>query len=623
MSLMGIITGKDDHYGIEGKTFVKNFVFNEQSLGDLFLDALVLEDGDPHFIGGIISGSKDFNIDLAKFSYNQYLALKNRIVALTGKWNLKEKDLRVHANMDTLKIGFLSPFLSSFSDIVSGDASGVLDFIMTPDSLYFDGKVKIKNAQLGIAPLNMVYNIVDQEILFDHKGILFNQVSIQDKFKNKAVLSGYVFHNKFNDFIIDLNISTDRIMALNTPKQMDASFFGDGFVSGDISIHGDTQQLNFSSQNIKTLPGSAITFPITSASSVSAAKGIYFITGNTNKRNARDEMNKSSTIMNFDFVFDITRDADVKIELDPIDGILKCKTLGRLHLLYNTNTDDMDLNGNLSIVSGKFNMSLKNFFPKEFTIVEGGTISFSGPLTSAQLNVNALYQKTVSLAPLSQNLKRIGRTDVAAYLGLRGNLMNPTPNFTFNFPKLNNDDQMEVFEALDTANQQNGIRQFFSFVFLNTFITSESNPNAPGVGIDMATGMLNSFISGQLNNVNIGVNYVNDQDESSNYREYSVNAAVNLYNDRIWLRTNLGYGHGSSNSSDASSGSSAFVGGVGFDVDINENWKFNFFYFNDQSNNDPDATGLKPQQGGGISLKYRQDFNNRKDFVESWKIKKR
>jgi len=619
MSLMAVITGKEDSYGIDGKTFIKNFEFNGEKLGDLFLDAFVVEEGDPHFIGGILSSSSRRKIDLTQFSYNNYLALPDRIIELTGKFDTKAKDLYVHACMDTLKIGFLSPFLDSFSHVVEGDASGELDFIMTPDSLYFDGKVKIKKAKLGIAPLNTIYNITNQEILFDSKGITFNKIIIKDKFNNDAILSGYVHHTKFKDFIIDLNISTKKIMALNTPKKMDTPFFGDGFVSGDIFIQGDTKQLNFSSQNMKTLPGSTITFPITSASTVSETKGIYFITSNLSTEKNIENKKKSSTIMNFDFVFDITRDADVKLELDPIDGILKCKTLGKLHLLYNSSTGNMDLNGILSIVSGQFHMSLKNLFPRDFTIVEGGTITFAGPLSRAQINVTALYQKTASLNSLNPEF---GRTEVDAFLGLNGDLMNPGTSFKFDFPRLTNEDKFEVFNALDTANQQNGIRQFFSFVFLNTFITSESAPDAsPQMGIDFATNMLNSILSGQLKNVNIGVNYVNsvnNQDNSTNniYREYSVNAAVNFYNDKMRLKTNLGLGQDNSSGENKNS----FVGDASFEYDLSDNWLLNVFYFNEKTNN---SNLGRPDQGGGISFKYKQDFNNKKDFVEPWKVKKK
>jgi hypothetical protein len=612
LSLMAILTSGTNQFKMEGKTFVKEFIFNQEQMGNLFLDAYILEDTDPYFKGGIFSNQKTSAINLSKFTYSDYLSLPNRLIELNGRWLTKEKTLRVHADMDTLRLGFLSPFLASFSDIVTGNASGHLDFVMNKDSLYFDGKVKINDAQLGIDPLKTVYNITNQEISFNKQGINFDKVLLKDKFNNDATLSGFVHHNKFKDFKIDLNIATPKILALNTPRKADAPFFGTGFVSGDISIKGDTKQINFTSHNIKTLSGSLITFPLSSASTVSSSQGIYFVQNNDNKE-VVIEKKKISTELNFDFIFDITKDADVKLELDPIDGVLQCKTAGTLHLLYNTLSEQMDIDGLLSIVSGKFSMSLRNFFPRDFTIVEGGTIAFSGPLTSAQINVSALYQKAASLRALSEEF---GRTDVNAYLGLNGNLMNPHPSFSFAFPRLNDAEQMSVFAVLDTADQQNGIRQFFSFVFLNTFITNIGDMGqAVGSGIDFAAGILNSLISDELGNLNIGVNYINNQDI---YNEYSVNLQKNFYNDRIILKTNVGYADNKLVSSNNN-----FVGGLDVEVLLNDagTWRMNFFFFNDVS--ELNQNEQKPQQGGGIGVAYRQAFNNRKDFAESWKVKKR
>jgi hypothetical protein len=231
--------------------------------------------------------------------------------------------------------------------------------------------------------------------------------------------------------------------------------------------------------------------------------------------------------------------------------------------------------------------------------------------------VSALYQKAATLNTLSPGFD-FGRTDVNAYLGLSGGLMNPNPTFSFGFPKLSANQQMLVFNELDTANQQNGIRQFFSFVFLNTFITSQPGMGdlggTAGTGIDFVAGILNSLIADELGNLNIGVNYMNNQEL---YTEYSVNLQKNFYNDRIILKTNVGYADNKVNNSNNN-----FVGGLDLEVVLNDagTWRMNFFFFNDVSEltqNEP-----RPQQGGGIGVLYRQSFNNRKDFIESWKLKK-
>jgi hypothetical protein len=147
-------------------------------------------------------------------------------------------------------------------------------------------------------------------------------------------------------------------------------------------------------------------------------------------------------------------------------------------------------------------------------------------------------------------------------------------------------------------------------VFLNTFLSNESNLNAQQslvTGIDMVSGMLNSILSGQQNNLNFGVNYINNQAENIDYQVYSVNAQMNLYNDKLTLKTNLGLGHDRT-----AENTNSFVGGGSFEWEINDNWRLNFFYVNDGNANQMSG---KPEQGAGISLKFKKDFNNKKDFA--------
>jgi hypothetical protein len=198
--------------------------------------------------------------------------------------------------------------------------------------------------------------------------------------------------------------------------------------------------------------------------------------------------------------------------------------------------------------------------------------------------------------------------------------MNPNPSFTFDFPRIADSDQNRIFAILDTANAQNGIRQFFSFVFLNNFITDNSSianieQQPIGTGIDFAAGILNSFISSQINNFSIGVNYVNDPNY---YREYSLDAEYRFANDRFLVKTNFGYAENADNATSSNN----LIGGVEWDVKIDRQgylW-FRAFYFNDKTGTNEQQ---KPQQGGGIGITFKQDFNTRKDFLENWAPKQK
>jgi HAE1 family hydrophobic/amphiphilic exporter-1 len=101
---------------------------------------------------------------------------------------------------------------------------------------------------------------------------------------------------------------------------------------------------------------------------------------------------------------------------------------------------------------------------------------------------------------------------------------------------------------------------------------------------------------------------------TGDYKEYSVNAAMNFYNNRLLFKTNLGYAENNDNAN--------FVGDASLEYWFNDegNWRIRAFYFNDKTGNNISS---KPQQGGGVGISFQQEFNNRKDFSENWAPKKK
>ena len=126
--------------------------------------------------------------------------------------------------------------------------------------------------------------------------------------------------------------------------------------------------------------------------------------------------------------------------------------------------------------------------------------------------------------------------------------------------------------------------------------------------------MINGVLSQQLKYLDIGIDYYSNENQ---YREYSINAAIPLYNDRILVKTRFGLAE---NVSGASASQNSFVGNVSVEYKINEegNWMGRFFYFNDEYEVNYDAS--RPQQGGGIALLYQQDFNNQVKYLKKGDI---
>lgn len=621
MSALMTYQSRQNESTLVGKSYFENFVFNKEKLGTLFVFAEAPKNGTPMFFGGLFV--QDTTQSLGNIDHYNILNYENnriKLADLRGTYINELKELRIRGDIDTIRIGFLSPFLASFSDQVSGIASGELSFVSNPDSLYFDGIVHVKDALLGIAPLNTTYKIKDQLIKFDSKGISFDRVLVTDKYNNKATVDGYVYHHNFSSFNVNLNIESTRILAMSRIKKTDSYFYGDAFASGNIKIEGDNKRLNFTGDNLKSLPGTMVGFPISYASTSYEDRGIRFVAPLESSSTEKPKVTESNFEMDFDFVFDVNKDADVRIDLEPIDGILDCKTNGKIRLTYNSKSDALNMDGRLDLLTGNFSMSLKNLLPRKFELMEGGSINFVGPIKSSTISLTALYPRTVSLKTLSEEIE-LNKTQVNAYLTLSGDLMNPQPSFSFGFPKLTSEEEKQVFAVLDTTDSQNNLLQFFSLVYLGTFYSTAASLTDVQP-VDASTQLMASTFSNlilqEIKFVDMNVNVLS---ANQYFKEYSVDFQKPFYNDRIMVKTRFGYAE----SLVEQTNNSNFIGDISFEYKINDegNWLLRLFYFNDQTIlNDYYQNLSRPTQGGGVGLIYKQEFFGRRGLEELTKERK-
>lgn len=606
---------------ISGKILVSDFVLNEEHLGNLFLTAAIPGEDRIGFGGGLFSRYNLNSEIVDSYTLRNFNDESVRLATINGSFDFPTNTFVVNANVDTLKIGFLSPFLSSFSHVITGNAGGELTFIASPDSTFFKGKVTVREGIIGIAPLNTLYSLNNQDIVFDKKGFIFSNIELSDAVGNKASLDGHVYHQKFKDFQIDLNIATNRIMAINMPKQPDAFFYGTGFVSGNVSIKGDTEKLAFKGNNLKTLSGTKLYLPLTFAEKESETEGVRFKIDTTKIVKRPSLVQSSSSALDFDFIFDLNRDAEVQIDLDPaIGGVLNAKVNGLLKVAYNPETN-LNLSGNLAIISGKFSMAFMNLINANFDLVQDGTISFNGPIENSLLDAQALYKTTTSLKDILPDATT-RRVPVNSYINLKGELMHPTIGFAFELPDGTADDNAALNSAIDASNEGNAAKQFFSLFLTSRFSLQNSTDGGTGdmgdIGSEVLSGIVSNFLSQQLKNVDLGVNFKNVGRGGD--QEFSVNASIPMWNDRIIFETSLGY----VGTEEASTGGvNNWLGDFSFQFLLDDAgiWRLKTFYTNNDQLTDEFMNQGSWSGAFGVSIAYKQDFNNIKELREIYRRK--
>jgi hypothetical protein len=277
------------------------------------------------------------------------------------------------------------------------------------------------------------------------------------------------------------------------------------------------------------------------------------------------------------------------------------------------------MDGRLDLLSGSFSMSVKDIVPREFELMEGGTINFVGPIKSSTISLTAMFPRTASLKKLSENIT-VNKTQVNAYLTLSGDLMKPQPSFSLGFPKLTSEEEKQVFAVLDTSDTQSTLLQFFSLVYLGEFYSSNtaiSDFQAVVTSVDIVARTISNLILQNIKFVDLNFNMITS---NQYFKEYSFDLEKPLFNDRVVIKTKLGYAE-SLNQTNANN----FIGdwSLMYFIDDDKNWRLKLFYFNDQTILNDFAQNLsRPTQGGGIALIYQQEFFNRRRLMEFTKEKK-
>ncbi|MCR4964510.1 MAG: translocation/assembly module TamB domain-containing protein [Bacteroidales bacterium] len=600
---------------VYGKAFAEDFAVNDELIGQVYVGALLDSLGKISFTGGIFSDSLTIpSKKMLDISYRSFPIDKKLLAHLNGDYKIDKKSFSIKTSFDSLNAGFLAPFLSGFSDHIHGKASGELAIYINPVKSYFDGKVHVLDADMGIAPLNTNYLVHDQDIYFNEDGIIFDKMLINDPDSNTAYMSGMIRHNFFKDMKIDLNIHTDRILAINTPKTTNSVFYGKGYAAGDISIKGDDSKLAFLGPNLTTLDGTHITLQVSSTNSASQSNAIYFKPKKTEKEEVVEMMEPhTGAALDFDFTFNVTNDADVTLILESIGGTVNAKADGRFQLTYNDLNQELNLYGNLGLNSGDFKIALYNVVNSRFQLVPGGTIHFDGPLENMLVKVSAYKTSKTSLNNILAQENISGNVNVNSYIHLNGPLMQRIePTFSFELPNSSNEVRTKFYNAIDTTNTENITKQFAYFLMTNNFMPNDMFSGETGLGsggLNFFSNLINNMLGNMMANKkgSFGITY--NQATESTAAEYGVTAGANLLNEKVTIETSIGYYDDRTTTSALNNMYGDFI--VSYNINPKGTWKLKAYTYIGERD-EYHFVDNQINYTAGVALAFKQDFNSPK-----------
>lgn len=536
-----------------------------------------------------------------------------KYINISGDYYVDTKMLDFNLDFYRLKLSTFSPYLEDVIDGISSNSVlyGNIKVNGSTSDPQIEGKVTLKGTAFKVIYTDVFYTVSkDLNVNFNNKEIVIQNTKINlSKGNGYANFSGTISHNMFSDINLDLNISTNNFMFLNTIKTDTSNFYGKVYASGDINISGKPNKLVLTAE-IKTEKDTEIHYQLNSEKEVDVQNSfITFV--KTEDETDSEVVDKETDYYGFtmDLILNITPETKLQMIMDEATGDeINIQGVGTLHLKMNT-IGDLNLFGTIILEKGDYMFTMKNIIKKKFEIQKGGSLNWNGEPANATVDIGAVYKiKGVELYDLVlEDDFRDVKVPVECYLNISEDLQAPNVTFNLNLPKANE----RIVSQLNNLDAENLNKQVISLLILGRFqplpgLTQDEDPtDAAGVinTSEVLTNQLNHWLSKISDDFDFGVNWETGDAVTSD--EVGMAISTQLWDDRITINGNVGVGGDSKN---ATTNTSNIVGDLDAEIKLNKkgNLKFKAFYESNDDNVYEREKGLYTQ---GIGIFYKKEFD--------------
>ncbi|MHA6280420.1 translocation/assembly module TamB domain-containing protein [Salinimicrobium sp. CAU 1759] len=600
LEMGGLVNGslnllqEDGAYYPNTSLTVRDLTINDQLLGVLNLDVM---------------GNRDLSL------YNVNTSLRNAgleslsaIGEIVVDGETPEIDLEVE--LKNFDMSAFSPLgrdvLNNIRGLVSGEADVTGDY-RNPD---INGRLFLNRAGLSIPYLDVDYAFEEGAVVnLTRQQFNFDEITITDtKFKTTGVLDGTISHTNFSDWVLGLNISTDRLLVLDTEYDEEALYYGTGFIGGNASIYGPTSELVIDVIGT-TRRGTVFKIPINDSESIGDNSFIHFLSPEEKAARLAGEELEFQEVKGLELNFDLDVTNDALVELDIDGSILRGRGAGTLLIEINT-LGKFNMWGDFIANTGEYIFNY-GALQKRFEVRPGGTINWNGNPALADLNMSAIYEAHANPAVILDNPGISRRIPVDVVINLEGELVQPDISFDIEYPNVASAVRSELEYKIETSG--NSEAQAFSLLALGQFYTPDvlggnaSSAIIGGVFQSASSGLFSSLIGDDGGVFEVGLNYEQGSrtPEQSMADRFGVTLSTQI-SERVLINGQVGVPVGGVTET-------VIVGNLEIEFLLNEEGNLRAKIFNRENNIQYLGEELGFTQGVGLS--YQVDFDTFKELL--------
>ena len=227
---------------------------------------------------------------------------------------------------------------------------------------------------------------------------------------------------------------------------------------------------------------------------------------------------------------------------------------GDISLKYNPK-DGPVLNGIYNLTYGQCSLSFEDLIRKNFTLADDSYVRFNGSPMDTELHLQTYHSvNSVSIYDLDPSVSSNNKVRVRCLLGITGNASDPKLTFDIDMPTGTSEEKDILASAIATEEQRN--KQFMYLLAIGRFYTYDAAAQNTGRTPSAMESLVNSTVSGQINNllsevldndkVSISSNlsassYLNNDATDLSNKELEGILEAHLLNNRLLVNGNFGY----------------------------------------------------------------------------------
>ena len=463
-------------------------------------------------------------------------------IDINGRYFSNTETVEGSMKLDVTELDNFLFLVSEYLGEMDGTIRGEVTFKGPLEKPVINGNLRFLEVDLTTANPPFNFHIKDEAITLDNSGIFFKDFKFFDKRGHPLTIDGSITTKEYDGYTYDLKIHADQYSLLNNTGKLKEQLTGILEVSADVSLKGneedtyvnadivieDTTDLVFIVRNddIVILESEGIVDFVDPGQLVDS-------TALEDSGNFYDSLINSLPDFNLTCNLVIEDQARLKVITNEQSGdYFLGRGGGKLDMEYDR-TGNLHLIGSYTINEGVYRMSFYDLVKRNFNLVKGSSIVWSGSPEKGDLDIKAVHiVKSNSIGLIGDE---IGENEQSVYkrsldyevgIVIKGTIDKPIVSFTLDLPEKDRANYPVLASKLDRLKlpefQSELNKQVFGLLVLGGFLpeTSGEALNENLIATTAVSNSINSLLASQLNrfanqyikgvNIDIGIQSYSD-----------------------------------------------------------------------------------------------------------------